>query len=669
MKILKFPFLSLSIFFVLGILSHPFLIKSRVLVFLYLTSSVLLVLIGSKTFLFLYYRGFYWICYAAIYCSLGLFTASMHSISTQKYHYQQVLNKETKQFLKLLLVEKLKPNQFSNRYIAQLVQVDQKVTFGKVLVIVPIKYDSVSRMIGEELHVYQLVQDIKKPLNPYQFDYNRYMERQGVVGQVYLSDQNVVHGGRQFTFLSRMASWREGLLAGFEIHQFDPEVLAMIKALMFGQRQELSTELKTDFSRVGVIHVLAISGLHIGILYFFIVRFLTLFRLEIRLIYGFSLIVLWLFALISGFAPPVVRAVTMFTVFALTKFLRRSQSNANSLAISFFIMLCFNPDYIYEVGFQLSFLAVFSIVYFYPIIQPFANSKWRVIKYFKEIIAVSLVVQIGILPLSIYYFHEIPLLFLVGNVIVIPLVTLILGMLLVLLFLNYLSVVVALAVGKLVSGLIGFMNELIRLVGQLSIYNVQQLSLDGFLAVFAVVILVFVGHVFKSRKIEYLSPLLAVILTGQLSYMASVFQARQRAEVVVLFERSYTSILFKELHQVVLYSSNPEVLQSAAVEDYCRERFITVKKHYPLQPLLEIKGLRVLIVDSLFNYQTGLKADVLIFVGNAKVNYHRIIDFHQPELVLTAADFPVWESRRVADFCFKKNIPFHSISEKGYYKF
>lgn len=669
MKILKFPFLSLSIFFVLGILSHPFLTKSRVVVLLYLTSCLLLARIGSKTFLHLYYRCFYWICYAAIYWSLGLFIASMHSIPTQKHHYQQVLNKETRQFLKLLVVEKLKPNQFSNRYLTELTQVDQKVTFGKVLVIEPIKYDSVSRFIGEELHVYQLVQDIKKPLNPYQFDYNRYMERQGVVGQVYLTDQNVVHSGRQFTFLSRIANWRDGFIAGFEIHQFNPEVLAIIKALMFGQRQELSTELKRDFSRVGVIHVLAISGLHIGILYFFVVKFLKLFRLEIRLIYLFALMVLWLFALISGFAPPVVRAVTMFTVFVVIKFLRRSQSNANSLAISFFVMLCFNPDYIYEVGFQLSFLAVFSIVYFYPIIQPFAGSKWLLLKYFKEIVAVSLVVQIGILPLSIYYFHEVSLLFLVGNVIVIPLVTLILGMLLVLLFLNYLSVEVALVVGKLVSGLIGIMNELIRVVGQLSIYNAQQLSLNGFLAVFAVFSMLFVGYVVKSRKIEYLSLLLVVILAGQLLYMDLIFKSRLQSEVLLLFDRVHTTILFKQQHLLDVYSSNHKVLDSPIIKDYCRERFIKVVNKNPVQGLLEINGQRVLLIDSTAIYQTALKADVLIFVGNAKVNYHRIIDFHQPDLVLTAANFSLWESGRLSEFCLKKNIPFHSISEKGYYKF
>lgn len=669
MKILKFPFLSLSIFFVLGILSDPFLTKSRVIVFLYLTSCALLARIGSRIYAHVFYRCSYWICYAMIFWSLGVLTASLHSVVHQKHHYQQQLNKHTKQFLKLLILEKLRSNQFSHQYVAELTQVDKKVTFGKVLVIVPIKYDNVSRFIGEQLHAYQSVEDIKKPLNPYQFDYNKYMERKGVFGQVYLTDQNVVSVGRRSSFLSAMARWRDEWIRSFEVHQFDPEVLAIVKALVFGQRQELSTELKSNFSRVGVIHVLAISGLHIGILYFFILKFLRLFRMKIRVIYTTAVVVLWLFALFSGFAPPVVRAVTMFTLFALTKLLRRSQSGANSLAISFFAMLCFNPNYIYEVGFQLSFLAVFSIVYFYPIIQSSVRSKWLVVQYFKEIMAVSLVVQIGILPLSIYYFHEIPLLFLVGNVVVIPLITLILGLLLGLLFLNYLSVELALVVGQLVSGIIDIMNAVVALLGQMSIYNLHQLSSNGFLTLFGVLSLVFAGYVIKVRKSKYLGLLLLMLLTGQVVYMVSVFRSRLQTEALLLFDRVHTTIVFKQQHLLDVYSSNLEVLDSSVIKEYCRERYIKVVNINPIQGLVEIKGKRVLLIDSTASYQTALKADVLIFVAAAKINYHRIIDFHQPELVVTAANFSVWESGRLSEFCLKKNIPFHSVSEKGYYKF
>ncbi|WP_430614231.1 ComEC/Rec2 family competence protein [Flavobacterium sp. JP2137] len=669
MKILKFPFLSLSVFFGLGILSLPVVAEFYSLRFLLPLSFIGLLLAGPHSYVSVAFRMLYAACYMLLFFALGTATAYVHTVSNQKKHYTQRVSAGEKHFLKIAIRESLKPTAYADRYIAEVLFVEERASLGRILVVVPKGEQGGTFQAGQHLSVYQSISAIDRPLNPHQFDYQAYLQQRGIYGQLRLASE----GYKREEVVVDAAAWLEGfrqrLIGSFEKHQFTPEVAAVVASLLFGQRQGISADLKSRFAAVGVVHVLAISGLHIGIIYIFLVWLLKRLRLGTVAIYVMATVVLWLYALTAGFAAPVVRAVSMFTLMAVASCGKRHSSTYNNLAIAFFAMLCVRPFYIVDAGFQLSFAAVFAIVFFHPIIRRFCTSKWGLWRYVKEIVGVSLAVQIGILPLTIYYFHSIPVFFLLGNLLVIPLVTLILVSLLVLLALNFAWPGAALLLGKGVNLLIAFMNAVVRGLSEWSVYPVENLYLNAFLAVCAAVVLLVVGFAVKARQRRLVLPAMLAVWLFQLLYVGFAVSEANKSEVLLLYHRQQTVLLFKRQQRISVYADDARVLKAGALTDYKNHAIFRQLEYCPLPKLLTVNNQRLLLIDSLGGYQTAAKADILLFSGNSRLHFGRVIAYHQPDLVLAAATFPPWEVRRLQQWCNQKKIPFHSVSEKGFYRF
>ena len=204
----------------------------------------------------------------------------------------------------------------------------------------------------------------------------------------------------------------------------DPDARGVLLAITLGVKDELDNELQTSFSAAGAMHVLAVSGLHVGIIYGIILllfRQLKLNSWNRRWLVAFiSIVLLWCYAFITGLSPSVLRAVTMFSFVAIAKAKNTNSSIYNTLAASAFVLLCWNPYLIMSVGFQLSYLAVFGIVY----LQPKFYNLFDIHNYWLDkvwaISCVSLAAQIATAPLSILYFHQFPSYFLFSNLFVIP---------------------------------------------------------------------------------------------------------------------------------------------------------------------------------------------------------------------------------------------------------
>lgn len=669
MKILKFPFLSLSSFFVLGILSYPFFDKFHLLCAVVAVSILTLILIGPKIFLSAAYRLLYWVFYGLLFWSTGVATVFFHDFDFNKHHYSHYLSDDSADFLRIEILEKTKSQAYSTRYLAAVTNCNGKNTHGKILVSASDKLSLDVFKVGQQLTVYQTVSAVPVVRNPRQFDYGLYLKRQGIYRQLYLKEGQYRLEGISFRLSGVVVSWREFLMASFEVHRFSPEAAGLVNSLLFGQRQDLTTDLKNDFKEVGVIHVLVISGLHIGIIYVVLLQLLKRVGLSTKRIYFVAVLVLWLFALITGFAPPVVRAVVMFSIMAITQGYRGATSIFNSLAVTLFVMLCFNPDYIYDAGFQLSFVAVWSIASFYPLWSSYTRSKYAFIRYFKELIAVSLAVQIGILPVTLYYFHFFPVFFLIANVLVVPIVTVLIVSLLMLLVFNFVWTELSLFFGQFVVLLLEMLVFVVRGLSQFSNYNITQIPFNAFLAIVFSGCLVWVTYGIKRRGTRFFPWILSLILVFQWCYMAQAIRSAQKSENLLLYDREYITFLFKRQHQIELHSNNKEVWNSAVVENYMHHEFIAERGYVVLINLMKVGPDRLLIVDSLAKYKTAVSADVLLFSGNAILNFNRVIEYHEPKLVLVHTTVPSWKTKRIKRFCMKKNIPFHDMSEKGYYKF
>ena len=273
--------------------------------------------------------------------------------------------------------------------------------------------------------------DDRSFINPGEFDYQEYLQTQGIKGSYYANKEQwkLIDSSAKYSLVSKTSILKARLLESISAWSVSTETSALVNALVLGERKGLQTKLLDQYAGAGAMHVLALSGLHIGIFYF-ILNLLLRPVLKIRygklMVFSITLIILWGFALLTGLSSSVVRAVSMFSILALGNISQRRNNTYNSLITSAFALLLIWPGYIFQPGFQLSYAALLGIVSLFPLFRRLWDPKLKLFKSIRDILCVSLAAQIGTFPISIYYFHQFPLLFLLTNLVVIPLITLIL---------------------------------------------------------------------------------------------------------------------------------------------------------------------------------------------------------------------------------------------------
>lgn len=256
---------------------------------------------------------------------------------------------------------------------------------------------------------------------------NRYLQNQHVAGTAYIASGGWHLYSSSSEFFYRILRWRNHLLQHYQSLHLSSEERVVLSSLTFGYTYGMNQDIRMAFSSAGVAHVLAISGFHVAVVCGFISMFLCFlpkysFLLIIRYLLMISL--LWVFVLMTGLAVPAVRAACMFSLYLTGKLLRRSSDNYNTLAAVAFCMLVYNPYNLFNIGFQLSFLAVLSILYLQPRISGIWEIRNPLIRYMWDIITLTLSAQIGTAPLCIYTFGTFPLVFLFTNLPLTFLVTL-----------------------------------------------------------------------------------------------------------------------------------------------------------------------------------------------------------------------------------------------------
>ena len=379
---------------------------------------------------------------------------------------------------------------------------------------------------------------LQKTGNPFEFDYQAYAIRNKIGHRIYLKESNIyfLQAERNLNLMEWSLIIRDRLLKILEKSGMTGEVFHLVSAISLGAREELEPETIQSFSKTGVIHVLAVSGMNVGIIYIVLNLLLRFLKRRSGGIIFHTLVILaalWGYALITGLSPSVLRAAAMFSFIVIGKNLSRHPNIYNSLAASAFVLLCFNPSLVYDVGFQLSYAAVFSIVFFHPFLYGLLYFKYWILDQIWILLSVSVAAQIGILPFLLHYFHQFPTWFLLANLMVIPLVTVIL----------YLTFIVF-AVAPIVPFLGELMAKILDWAGQgmlFSVHFVERLPysvLDGlypsdfalFMAViFAVLVTLFIMY----KSLGALTGALISIIILLIFNNLSSFKNLSRKEVVV----------------------------------------------------------------------------------------------------------------------------------------
>jgi competence protein ComEC len=260
------------------------------------------------------------------------------------------------------------------------------------------------------------------------FDYPLYLRKQSFSAVAFVRQQDWQLKTASVPLLQSLHfqsfELRRSLFDRLRIILPDTQSFSVAAALMFGYKNELDKDLRQRFSNIGAGHILAVSGLHFNLLFglaYFMLSFLGMSR-KGRIAKQLILLpLIWVFAFITGLSPSVIRAAGMLTLWGIGNAFFCNSFTLNTLAVVALFMLLYNPLYLFDIGFQLSFLAVLSILVINPYLVDLYSSANKIILYLWELTAVSFSAQIGVLPLSLYYFHQFPLLFLLTNMLLIPL--------------------------------------------------------------------------------------------------------------------------------------------------------------------------------------------------------------------------------------------------------
>lgn len=668
MKVLKFPLLTITISFAIGIIAAFHLQWSFqtlvILLFSYLGIFSFLFWKSKKALL---QNSLFGITTYLLAFTLGMMSFYIHSDLNSKHHYTKKSFEETNS-IRAIVTTTLKSNEKYHKYFISLSHFNDSIASGKLLLYVP-KSNIETLHSGDEIWLNSTIYPIPKAFNPYQFDYSKYLEKQNVFHQIYTQENQIKIIQRHKTLDFYIENLRNNLSKSFEIHHFEPKTKAIIDALILGQRLELDKETIADYSNAGVIHILAISGLHISIIYFFIVFLLkplkrVRFGAEIQLL--IVLAILWLFALLTGLPASVTRAVTLFSFISIGNYFNQPKAIYNALAISAFLILLIKPNAIFDIGFQLSYAAVLSIVLFQPFYKKFYFSDNKIAVYFTDTVLVSLAAQIGVLPLSLYYFNQLPLLFLLANLVIIPLSSLVLIAGIVILPLNYVLPSVAVFLGKILAYSIQFMNDYIHWIAQFKSGIITNISFSGWLTFSMYLVIVAFIYWMYQTKVKNIKYILVTVLVFQLSYISVKWNENQRSELVVFNEKS-TLIGIKNQNSVIAFSDIPEN-HNTTLNHYTRGTFSDSLRIFPMQNAISFKSRRILIIDSLGIYKTSIRPEIIVLTQNPKINLTRLIqDIKPKEIIADKSNYKNTVKRWEAT-CRKEKIPFHAIAEKGFYR-
>jgi competence protein ComEC len=294
---------------------------------------------------------------------------------------------------------------------------------GKVLII---SKENIHVEYGDRLLIRGTPQEIPEPSNPGAFDYKSYQRFRNIYHQQFVQANQWIriNSDRSLNILSlahRARSWASHILT---TNLTGLRERAVVQALVLGITDDLDNELLGAYSGTGTMHILSVSGLHVGIIYGLILLLLKPWNgisWSRWIVAGIALSCLWSYAFITGLSPSVLRSVTMFSFVALAKPFGRSTNIYNTLASSAFLLLMYDPYLIMSVGFQLSYLAVLAIVYMQKPIQDLWAPSNRWIFKIWQLACVSIAAQTGTAALGLFYFHQFPVYFLISNMLVVPL--------------------------------------------------------------------------------------------------------------------------------------------------------------------------------------------------------------------------------------------------------
>ncbi len=632
------------------------------------TALILLLFVLNNFKKQLLFTFFSWILFVL----LGAFAVFTQNDKNYKNHYSNFL-KENKSVV--FAVDKvLKSDKFYDKYIGKIIKVGNLNTRGKILL--NIQKDSVSKplAIHDKILMQSSFLEVSAPLNPHQFNYKNYLEKQGINHQVFIRNKLYVRIlNNTFSIYKLADNFRNTVQKSLRRYNFKEEELAVISALLLGQRQGISKELLEDYTRAGAMHILAVSGLHIGIILLILSAiFKPIERLKNGVFLKTILVVclLWAFALVAGLSASVVRAVTMFTAVAIGMSFGIKKVITHSLITSLFVLLLCKPMFLFEVGFQLSYLAVFSIVWIQPKLYSLWKPKWYLEKKFWQLSTVSIAAQLGVFPISLFYFHQFPWLFMLSNLVIVTCIGAILSGGIFVISLSLLKILPTF-LADIYGFVIFLMNSFVGWISKQEAFLVKDFSLSALMMLSVYLCLLF-GVIFFSKKSPYNGVIfLLTIVIFQSVLLYEEYATNSKNEIVIFHKSRKTIIGERKGNNLKIYHDidSLKIRNLGNLKSYeIGEEMENVVYNSKIPNIIKLNNTDLIIVDNLGVYQIdGLQNCILLLRQSPKINLDRLVRKLNPTKIIADGSnyksyVKFWEN-----ICIKNKIPFYYTGKNGAY--
>ena len=669
MKLLNFTIIKLTVCLVIGILigyfvTIPLTITLCAISFLILLLTLIYFISKQKR----HKTVWFGITSFLIMICIGVLTTCIHNEKLDKNNYTNIDTKN--KLITFRIRTTLKSGLYNDKYIINILKIGDASVSGKALL--NVSKDSLNTVLKVDA-IYATSEGFKpivSTINPYQFNYRSYLEKQYVFKQLYVNPSRLFRVSEKKHTIYGYADWvRETINTKLKANHFKPDVLAIINALILGQRQDLSKDIYDSYTDAGAVHILAVSGLHVALILLllnFALRPLKRFKYGRQLTVIILVLLMWCFAIIAGLSASVTRAVTMFSIIAIGMHLKRPTNIYNTLAISIFVLLLFKSLFLFDVGFQLSYLAVIAIVAIQPRLVKLWKPKNFIIAKVWDYFTVGIAAQFGVAPISLYYFHQFPGLFFVANVIIIPFLGFILatGIIVIILALcNALPKFLADAFSFIISS----MNDLMKWLSLQESFLFKDISFNGWQVIAAYIFAIAFVQLGIQKNYKWLKFTLISILLFQGVNLFNKY-TNSTNSLTVFHKSRHTIIGEKTQNKLDVFSDLDSLNQFSNLKDYVIGNNIKVINGFKIPSYIQTKSHTILIVDSLGVYNVKkLKPHYIILTQSPKVNLKRLIDSIQPkQIIADGSNYKSYVTRWKAT-CLKQKIPFHYTGEKGFF--
>ena len=585
-------------------------------------------------------------------------------------HYSHYLSSQRQSFIATIDEVPVVSEKFMKLSVkVNTVEFENNWHYAEGRTIVYVKQDSTLQLnVGNKLSINSKFSYLNEPKNPYEFNYKEFLESKNVFHTVFTESKNIsVISNNSFHLTEIGTRIKSQLVSMLRDSGLSQEAFSICSALLVGYDDEIDAEVMQSFSHSGTLHILSVSGMHTGVLYAVLIFLFSLvdkYDQYKKTKFACVMLGLWLFVLVTGLSPSILRAALMLSLVQVGKTFYKQGNSYNTLLLSAFLLLLYNPYLIKDVGFLLSYCAVFGIMYLYPILQKLYIFENKILQMTWSGVLMSVSATVFTLPISLYFFHQFPIWFVFSNMIIIPISFLIMGA--AALFLAFYKVVF---INHTLVYIINISTSIMMWFAQLT--NNPNYGFIDFISfskwdLCFITIIIFLCLMILSTKSYKQVLVLCLLLISWLSFSIVDSHNDTKQKELVVFHIKHQSVFALRVgHRVY---GNFDSLQKKDFERYVKPyllNYSNLKKVNIVSDALKLDSTVFLKSSSCSNIEQ-LKPNYVLVTNDRPIEL--TTNYKSKPVIIADCSNSYKFVKKLKKQCAQLDIPFYSVKENGAFR-